>query len=310
MLIDEILQSQAPEEWPSGLPAAEIRRVLRQAFVVRGQNVWDYFSVHMLGTTFDRAKYPNVAPPLPTMWFEWTDNAATIIDPDGGVTRTARMKLGILCFSVDLLGLDEERKQTLHEEMSRFGINSIDEMRWAMGGIVFSRILEPGKRPHVMGRIDWRSGPNGELLPSAANGHFVYSVAPNYQEIRERMFDSLLMVAQVSWLAMSFMHCKNVRVEKGPAIPEKLRRARERNGKLPLFRHHTVIIDPSRPAMSSAPNGVSEGSAQALHICRGHFKDFRERGLFGRKKGVYWWPMHLRGSAANGTVGKDYEVRP
>jgi hypothetical protein len=124
------------------------------------------------------------------------------------------------------------------------------------------------------------------------------------------MFGTLLSAAQACWLATSFMHCKNVRVEKSPAIPEKLRRARERNGKFPLFRHHTVVIDPSRPTAGSVANGEGEGSAQALHICRGHFKDFRERGLFGRKKGVYWWPMHARGSAANGSVGKDYEVRP
>jgi hypothetical protein len=47
---------------------------------------------------------------------------------------------------------------------------------------------------------------------------------------------------------------------------------------------------------------------QALHICRGHFKDYRQSGLFGRHKGVFWWDMAARGSAEQGIVDKDYRI--
>jgi hypothetical protein len=311
MLIDEILESHAIEEWHSRIPADELRRIFRQAFVVRCQNVWDYFDANLIGKVTNYEKFPNVAPPLPTMWFEWTANHTKIEDPITGVHRSIPLKLGILCFALDLRELNTERINTVREELGRFGINSLTETRWVMGGLVFSRILNPGEKPHALGRIDWRSGPNGELLTSAANGHFVHSVAPDYEDQRESVFTTILFsAASVCWQAISFMHCKNVRIEKGPAIPEKLRRARERNSKHPLFRHHTIIIDPSRTVAGSSSSGESVGNEKALHICRGHYKDFRERGLFGRQKGMYWWPMHKRGSAANGTVEKDYEVKP
>lgn len=309
MLIDEILESRAIEEWSFGLPAEELRRLFQQAFVVRCQNVWDYFSANLVGKSFTRDQFPNVAPSMPKMWFEWTTEPIRIEDPTTVIPQSGRIKFGVLCLSVDLFELDTEGLKTIRERLERVGIKSLMDTRWVVSGLVFSRVLLPGETPRALSRIDWRSGPNGECLSSAANGDFANTLAPDFEGDKDAMFTSILTAASVCWQALSFMHCKNVRVEKSPAIPEKLRRARERNGKHPLFRHHTVIIDPSRPATGSAANDESEGSEQALHICRGHFKDFRERGLFGRQRGIYWWPMHARGSAENGTIGKDYEVR-
>jgi hypothetical protein len=52
------------------------------------------------------------------------------------------------------------------------------------------------------------------------------------------------------------------------------------------------------------------GIAKALHICRGHFKDYRNSaGLFGKYKGLYWWDMHTRGTEKAGVVIKDYRVK-
>lgn len=51
------------------------------------------------------------------------------------------------------------------------------------------------------------------------------------------------------------------------------------------------------------------GLKRALHICRGHFKNYSNgKGLFGKYKGLYWWDMNLRGNSENGTVVKDYKV--
>ena len=46
-----------------------------------------------------------------------------------------------------------------------------------------------------------------------------------------------------------------------------------------------------------------------LHICRGHFKDYRESGLFGKVKGIFWWDQYVRGDLENGAVVKDYNVK-
>ena len=48
-----------------------------------------------------------------------------------------------------------------------------------------------------------------------------------------------------------------------------------------------------------------------MHICRGHFKDFREgTGLFGKLKGMYWWNQQLRGAPEFGVCDKDYQIEP
>lgn len=38
-------------------------------------------------------------------------------------------------------------------------------------------------------------------------------------------------------------------------------------------------------------------------------KDYRQRGLFGKYHGLYWWDSHLRGASSAGQVIKDYRVR-
>jgi hypothetical protein len=53
---------------------------------------------------------------------------------------------------------------------------------------------------------------------------------------------------------------------------------------------------------------ASVGSRKALHVCRGHFAHYRERGLFGKYKGTFWRPQHLRGSAEQGMQAKDYRI--
>ena len=60
--------------------------------------------------------------------------------------------------------------------------------------------------------------------------------------------------------------------------------------------------------IASENDGRSALTPKALHICRGHFKDFSNHGLFGKYRGTYWWPMHTRGSSDNGLVVKDYRV--
>jgi len=52
----------------------------------------------------------------------------------------------------------------------------------------------------------------------------------------------------------------------------------------------------------------TQGLEKALHICRGHFKDYRTEGLFGKHKGMYWLSDHVRGHPRQGLVLKDYNV--
>jgi hypothetical protein len=118
---------------------------------------------------------------------------------------------------------------------------------------------------------------------------------------------NLLNFTKPMLLAISFMNCKNVtRAVKRESIDTKTRR---RHGKEPLIKIYTLKIDAIK-AIIGKHTGNSEVLTQnALHICRGHFKDFSHgAGLFGKYKGRYWWPMTTRGSIEAGEVIKDYSV--
>lgn len=80
-----------------------------------------------------------------------------------------------------------------------------------------------------------------------------------------------------------------------------MRRAAERSG-LPLVSWHELVVHGGSNALRST---IGIGEPLALHWVRGHFKDYRETGLFGRAKGVYWWSPHLAGKADR-VVLKDY----
>lgn len=119
-------------------------------------------------------------------------------------------------------------------------------------------------------------------------------------------FNSLIFPAL---LTISFFHCKNVSiVENEP--PVKLNKSHQRRHGTPLVRFKTLDIHPMQQVLRTEGRADEHGLAKALHICRGHFKDYRQKGLFGRNFGIYWWDMHLRGQAEMGISVKDYAVHP
>jgi hypothetical protein len=108
-------------------------------------------------------------------------------------------------------------------------------------------------------------------------------------------------------LAICFMHCRNVDlIECRP--DDKLSRAHRRRHGYPLVRYHVLEIEPLKQVLITEGRSEEVGLRRALHICRGHFKDYRQRGLFGRHHGIYWWDHYLRGDIDCGAVVKDYRV--
>lgn len=123
----------------------------------------------------------------------------------------------------------------------------------------------------------------------------------------------LLMAAYMSsviWVTISFMHCKKQTklIEHTP--PEKVQRKRARRNKPPLTKYYTLDIEPLKEILRTEGRVHEVGLPKALHICRGHFKDYSQgKGLFGKYKGLYWWDSHIRGSEDAGAVVKDYAVK-
>lgn len=107
---------------------------------------------------------------------------------------------------------------------------------------------------------------------------------------------------------LTFMNCRNV-VLRDPVAPKQKKAFERRHGCKPA-RYYTLDIAPLRKAVGpemAVGSGIS--LARALHLCRGHFKDFSaEKPLFGKLTGRYWWSPQVRGKAEAGVVVKDYNV--
>ena len=57
---------------------------------------------------------------------------------------------------------------------------------------------------------------------------------------------------------------------------------------MPLVSYHVLNIDPMRRVLSRDGHADTSGLRHALHICRGHFKEFTDEApLFGKYTGSY-----------------------
>jgi hypothetical protein len=111
------------------------------------------------------------------------------------------------------------------------------------------------------------------------------------------------------FLAISFMHCKNVSLPTVEPPSPVSRKAEQRYGR-PLTRYRVLEIMPMREILNREGAAERTGLKRALHICRGHFATYSdEKPLFGKYAGTYWKPQHVRGSKARGEVVKDYAVK-
>ena len=110
------------------------------------------------------------------------------------------------------------------------------------------------------------------------------------------------------FFALSMIHCKNTHLENLPK-PRMPRKARKQKNSSDVA-YKTLIIDPLRQqARQECDKANRTPVQQALHIVRGHFKDYRDgAGLFGKYKDIYWWEMHARGKEEYGKIEKDYKV--
>jgi hypothetical protein len=108
------------------------------------------------------------------------------------------------------------------------------------------------------------------------------------------------------WLGLSFMHCKNVTLRhEDPCHSRKPPKPGERCRRL---HYHVLNIKPMQDVLRREGHSETQGLKKSLHICRGHFKDYRTRGLFGKYQGLFWWESHIRGHSAHGVTLKDYAV--
>jgi hypothetical protein len=156
--------------------------------------------------------------------------------------------------------------------------------------------------------------PNRHIVAIRKNGEFLFSYLGDYdyklpgrsmvdpQEERE----AVRWMAPILFMALSFMHCKNVKVhEERP--PREAQEYRQKQKKPPFVKFRVLDVFPEMT--TKATSGAETGIKKALHIVRGHYAKYtEEHPLFGRIVGTFWRPVHARGNGKQGIVLKDYHV--
>jgi hypothetical protein len=107
-------------------------------------------------------------------------------------------------------------------------------------------------------------------------------------------------------LGLRLLQCKNIVTVNNPQ-PDRLNKKREKNGKEPIHVFKTLMVRPLK-YLSNSKAEPSKGLMK-VHLAMGHFKTYtKEKPLFGKYFGKFWWEAQVRGDIKNGSVIKDYHL--
>jgi hypothetical protein len=123
----------------------------------------------------------------------------------------------------------------------------------------------------------------------------------------------VVVIVEMLKIFLKFIHCKNVILKQENTInslPSRIKNHWIKKGKTGEL-YYVLTISPLKKENNKQKHSVyeGEGEVQSLHICRGHFADYSQgKGLFGKHKGTYWIPDHVKGSKEVGEIKKDYKI--
>ena len=308
--------------WKYSQEADALHRIIHQMLerlresrpvVVLADNIAEYFYAGTDQEEWDiTSDFPSLAPPWESCFIEYK-MPSKIVSSEHGTVKLDPIISGqhhaviIQTYTVD------QMRQIMPEN-----ITPHPEAHWTQSMTTF---FEVGKGDiSLVGACAWNLRSDGSVINPEGSRfyHFIfgYTEAQHYIDAEEARCVADVLTKAYWWppayvaaLTYSFIHCRNT-VIRDVAPEPKLEKANIRRGKPPCVHYKVLEIEPVKKIL--ATQGLSEitGLKHALHICRGHFKDYREHGLFGKLKGLYWWNMHIRGTAKQGMVVKDYMMPP
>ena len=282
-----------PLDFPPKLDAPEIRAreelrdILKSTPVIVINEVAKYF-FDVFWEEKDCLKdsdFPCVAPPFPLFWMEYR---VPKMITGGKPPMTVPMEFGGQRVGF-FWGMEERAADSLGWDLTSYMF--VEDGDCAVGPL-YSVRLETDS-------LGQPARPTGSFLPKDLH------TKPDEAEIAHTTMFTLHYPA---FLAICFMHCSNVQLEDHRPKDSHLRKHQKLYGRAPIV-YKTLNITPMQNIIRSK-GGPSCGLKQALHIMRGHFKQFDKKPLFGKHKGLWWWSSQLRGSLKHGYIKKNYEVHP
>jgi len=234
--------------------------------------------------------FPNLAPPYPAFWAEHR-LPRRIWSKEKGETDIASLTHG----RVGIFTTALERHQWTAE-------NVPENVKWVLWCEIFIDYSEHG----------WAAqGPHGSMFIAIdAEGRIVSTPWMQSFGGPPDIISGLMTWLHPVLLAISFLHCKNVTVVDNPVPPKLAKKFRARHNGMQPVAHKTLIIEPLKQILRHEGRSGQVGLARAMHICRGHFKDYREgRGLFGKYHQLVWQPMLVRGAKGKEPPPREAEIR-
>lgn len=110
-------------------------------------------------------------------------------------------------------------------------------------------------------------------------------------------------------LGLRLLTFKNIALAKNYP-PDALNKKRIKNGKEPCYMFYDLKIRPLKYLKKDENyEGESIKNLVKLHLCMGHPKTYtKEKPLFGKYSGTFWWNEQTRGDIKNGMVVKNYQL--
>jgi len=268
-----------------GFDTSAWRAVLPSIQAVRIDNVAEYWarSSQEFWSIHD---VPVVSPPFARMWLE---------------SRRPRWLTSAGAGTIDTSG-------RLPERWAAYVESRRDADGWEVRALCVMEVAEI-QHPVVMGSASFRLDTTGRCLKDGMDGWaFRWAFPAWHQRQQEEIKEYVGGLLQPVWLALGFMNCRNVSRRDVPTNRAERRQA-DRAG-VGGVRFCELEIGPMTRALDADGAAPAHGLGKALHICRGHFVTYDERPLFGKHRGTFWKPAHVRGAAERGVVVKDYRVLP
>lgn len=126
-------------------------------------------------------------------------------------------------------------------------------------------------------------------------------------DFKEQFFNETCAMKSPFMFCLALLNCRNVKTVDVPPQPAPILKQRAKKG-IPYIQYKTLEVTPLRTVSQGGQRKDGTPEPKALHFVRGHFKDFSDKGLFGKFKGVYWWSSQVRGDVSKGIIDKDYRV--
>ena len=102
----------------------------------------------------------------------------------------------------------------------------------------------------------------------------------------------------VAAFALSLLHCRRTAIQLTNP-PQRMSKAFSRRHGRPLTNFRTIEIEAMQQVFEAEGSIRKTGLKAAVHMCRGHFKDYRwGAGLFGKHHGTFWWSDFKRGGTS------------